>query len=50
MYFFSKVRTINQNEAKEDFLTNLGKDSVWILMDWAMKFIPRKGIESQTEW
>jgi hypothetical protein len=44
------VRTIHQDKAKEEILQNLDGESVHLTMDWAMKFIPEKGRESQTEW
>ena len=34
------LRTVNQGYAKEDILKNLKEDEVFIVMDWAMKFMP----------
>lgn len=44
------IRTVHQEKAKEELLQNLDENSVHLTMDWAMKFIPEKGQESQTEW
>jgi hypothetical protein len=41
---------MNQLDGKDKILRDLKGDEAWIIMDWAMKFIPKKGIESQTEW
>lgn len=44
------VRTINQDKAKREILENLTYDQALIMMDWAMKLLPRKYREAQTEW
>ena len=36
------VRTLVQEKAKQDVLTNLDKESTLLIMDWAMKFLPIK--------
>ncbi len=44
------LRSINQDEARVDILNSLDNTSVLVVLDWAMKFIPRKYRESQTDW
>ena len=44
------LRSINQDEARIDVLKNLEPNSVLITLDWAMKFLPRKYRESQSDW
>lgn len=44
------MRSINQEEAKQDLLKNKDPDSALIIMDWAMKFLPLKYREKQSEW
>ena len=41
---------INQDQARLDILKSLDNSSVIVLLDWAMKFIPRKYRESQADW
>jgi hypothetical protein len=36
------VRTINQDQSRLDLLQNIDRHQVIIVMDWAMKFLPRK--------
>ena len=36
------VRTINQDQSRIDLLKNLESHQVVLVMDWAMKFLPRK--------
>ena len=36
------VRTVVQEKAKQEVLTNLDKESTLLIMDWAMKFLPMK--------
>lgn len=43
-------RSINQDEARFDMINTLDDNSVLVVLDWAMKFIPRKYIESQADW
>lgn len=44
------LRSVNQDEARLDAQNNLDDDSVLVVLDWAMKFVPRKYRESQTDW
>ena len=44
------LRSINQDEARLDVLKNLGAYSVLLVLDCAMKYLPRKYRESQTDW
>ena len=44
------LRSINQDEARIDILNNMERNSVLITLDWAMKFLPRKYRESQSDW
>ena len=44
------LRFINQDEARLDILKALDDSSVLVVLDWAMKFIPRKYRESQADW
>lgn len=44
------LRAINQDAARHEVLENLDTQSVFIVMDWAMKFLPRKFRESQSDW
>ena len=44
------LRSINQDEARLDVLKNLDAYSVLLVLDWAMKYLPRKYRESQTDW
>lgn len=44
------LRAINQDAARHEILENLDAQSVFIVMDWAMKFLPRKFRESQSDW
>jgi hypothetical protein len=36
------VRTINQDQSRQDLLNDLQPHQICIVMDWAMKFLPRK--------
>ena len=40
----------NQEIAKQSFIQNLTEDSVFIVMDWAMKFLQRRFREKQCDW
>jgi len=40
------LRAINQDAERHEVLENLDTQSVFIVMDWAMKFLPRKFRES----
>ena len=44
------IRSINQDEAHLDVLQDLDQSSILLIQDWAMKFLPRKFRESQTDW
>ena len=44
------LRSINQDAARHKILENLDAKSVFLTMDWAMKFLPRKFRESQSDW
>ena len=44
------LRSVNQDEGRIDMLNTLDSKSVLVVLDWAMKFIPSKYRESQTDW
>ncbi|CAB3981551.1 SURP and G-patch domain-containing 1 [Paramuricea clavata] len=44
------LRSINQDAARHDILKVLDSHSALIVLDWAMKLIPRKYRESQRDW
>ena len=44
------LRSVNQEEARLDIVNALDSTSVLLVQDWAMKFLPRKFRESQTDW
>ena len=44
------LRSINQDAARHEILENLDAKSIFPTMDWAMKFLPRKFRESQSDW
>ncbi|KAK3713984.1 hypothetical protein QZH41_017105, partial [Actinostola sp. cb2023] len=44
------LRSINQDAARIDVLESLDESSVLVVQDWAMKYLPRKYRESQTDW
>ena len=44
------LRSINQDEARLDILDALDEMSVYLVQDWAMKFLPRKYRESRRDW
>ena len=44
------LRSINQDAARHEILEILDARSVFLTMDWAMKFMPRKFRESQSDW
>ena len=44
------LRSVNQDEARLDVLDALDESSVLFVQDWAMKFLPRKYRESQSDW
>lgn len=44
------LRTINQERAKHEVLSILDRESVMIVIDWAMKFLPLKFREQMTDF
>ena len=44
------VRSINQEEAKQDVLKSEVPQSAILIMDWAMKFLQIKFREKQSAW
>lgn len=44
------LRAINQDEARLDILRALNPSSVLVVLDWAMKWVPKKYRESQSDW
>ena len=44
------LRSQNQDKAKHDIVDGLDNNSVFILCDWAMKFLQVKYREKQTDW
>ncbi|KAI8485889.1 hypothetical protein Bbelb_364410 [Branchiostoma belcheri] len=44
------LRSVKQDEAWHVILDNLDDTSVLLILDWAMKFLPRKYRERQTDW
>ena len=44
------LRSVNQDSARINVLDCLDESSVLVVQDWAMKFLPRKYRESQTDW
>jgi len=44
------LRSVNQDEARIDVLNALKEQEVLVVLDWAMKFLPRKYRESQADW
>ena len=45
-----QLRLVNQDAARTDFIECLNKNSVLLIQDWAMKFLPWQYRESQGEW
>jgi len=44
------LRSVNQDDARLEILDKLDKTSLFLVQDWAMKYLPRKFRESQTDW
>ena len=44
------LRSASQDQARIDALEKLDDNTVLIINDWAMKFLPQKYRESQTDW
>ena len=45
-----QLRTVRQDQSRIKILRELDSGSVFITQDWAMKFLPRKHRESQSDW
>ena len=44
------LRSVNQDEERVDIQNGLVDESALVVFDWAMKYVPRKYRESQTDW
>jgi len=44
------IRSINQQEAKQDALRSADDKSAILIMDWAMKFLQIRYREKQSDW
>ena len=44
------LRSTNRDDCRLDIIKELDETSVLLVLDWAMKYLPRKFRESQTEW
>ena len=44
------MRTVRQDQARIDILELLNEESILIVSDWAMKFLPQMYRESQQNW
>ena len=44
------LRTINQEQAKEEMLDALNDESVLVIMDWAMKYLPQRYREQMSDF
>ncbi|XP_062619047.1 uncharacterized protein LOC134280620, partial [Saccostrea cucullata] len=44
------LRAKNQGMARQDVLNSMDDGEVLVIADWAMKFLPRKFREGQTDW
>ena len=44
------LRSIHQDQARLDAIQNLTTTSALLIIDWAMKWLPRKFRESQRDW
>ena len=45
-----QLRTVHQENAREQALEQLDHDSVYVHMDWSMKFLPLKYREKMNDW
>ena len=45
-----QLRTVRQDQSRLQILEQLSCESVLITQDWAVKFLPRKYRESQSDW
>jgi len=44
------LRTVNQEQAKQEVLSVLNEEAVLIVMDWAMKYLPRRYREQMSDF
>ena len=44
------LRSSNEDQARPHVLQSLNQESALLVLNWAMKFLPRKFCESQTDW
>ncbi|XP_068742860.1 uncharacterized protein [Montipora capricornis] len=44
------LRSVRQDQSRLQILEKLDSESVYVTQDWAMKFLPRKYRESQSDW
>ena len=44
------LRSVHQDECRLDILSGLSASSILLVLDWAMKYLPRKYRESQSDW
>ena len=44
------LRSTNLDESRLDVIDELDETSVLLVLDWAMKYLPKKFRESQTDW
>ncbi|VDI16834.1 Hypothetical predicted protein [Mytilus galloprovincialis] len=44
------IRSRNQNRARTNILSDMDDNECLIIADWAMKFLPRRYREGQTDW
>ena len=44
------IRCVNQDQARIDILELLDNNTILVVNDWAMKFMPQKYRESQADW
>ena len=44
------LRSMHQDTARTDILASLDEFTIFVIQDWAMKYLPRKYRESQTDW
>ena len=44
------LRSVNQDECRLDIVSSLNASSILLVLDWAMKYLPRKYRESQSDW
>ena len=44
------LKSVNQEQAKQEVIQALDETSVLVVMDWAMKCVQRKYREKQSDW